>query len=234
MKKLFKISLGLLINSLIFLSYPLNANTTKEENWQNYKYQVIDVLPKLEGWCSKEKANRMMDLVHKTKPAIYVEIGVFGGSSFLPTTAALEYENFGAAYAIDPWENIPCLDGNNGTNADWWSKIDLEKIYNGFTKSMNNQGLQKRYTTMRLTSKDALKFFTDESIDILHIDGNHSEQSALFDAQNWLKKVRSGGYIWFDDANWPSTRKAINYLLQFCTLDPSSNLNDSYILLKKN
>jgi hypothetical protein len=86
---------------------------------------------------------------------------------------------------------------------------------------------------MRMTSKESVIFFPDNSIDILHIDGNHSEDPALFDAKNWLPKVRPGGYIWFDDANWPTTKKAVDYLLETCELDPSSKREDAYLLLRK-
>jgi hypothetical protein len=55
----------------------------------------------------------------------------------------------------------------------------------------------------------------------------------IFDVKNWLPKVRSGGYIWFDDANWESTTKAVQYLLANCDLDSSSDLSDPYLLFRK-
>ena len=74
---------------------------------------------------------------------------------------------------------------------------------------------------MKMTSEEALQHFADESIDILHIDGNHTADVALSDAYMWLPKVKKGGYIWFDDANWPTTAKAGAYLREHCTLNPS-------------
>lgn len=208
-------------------------SAAEKQSWSIYKSETLSLLPTLHGWCPKEKADRMMELIVKTSPDVVVELGVFGGSSFLPMAAALQYQGKGVAYAIDPWYTAPCLEGNQGANYDWWASVDLEKIMQHFIKKMHEQKLDARYQLMRKTSKEALPSFKDGSINILHIDGNHAEESALFDAKNWLPKVRSGGYIWFDDANWPTTKKAIDYLLAHCELDPSSKMTDAYLLFRK-
>jgi hypothetical protein len=187
----------------------------------------------MQGWCPRDKADRMMELIKSTSPNLCVEIGVFGGSSFLPTTAALNFQNRGLAYGIDPWAVEPCLEGNQGANYEWWSRVDLEQIMIGFMRAMHDKNLDSHYCVMRMTSKDSIPFFRDGSIDILHVDGNHSEESALYDVKNWLPKVRSGGYIWFDDANWQSTTKAVQYMLANCDLDSSSTLNDAFLLFRK-
>lgn len=44
------------------------------------------------------------------------------------------------------------------------------------------------------------------NIDILHIYGNHLEEASYY------PKVKSEGYIWFNDKNMSSTKKAIDYL----------------------
>jgi hypothetical protein len=216
----------------LFLSIT-SLQASSEQSWSVYKKETLDVLFKLQGWCPRDKAGRMMELIKKTSPNLCVEIGVFGGSSFLPTTAALKFQNKGLAYGIDPWAAEPCLEGNQGAFNVWWSKIDLEQIMFEFMRAMHDKNLDSRYCLMRMTSKDSLSFFEDESIDILHVDGNHSEESALFDVKNWLPKMRSGGYIWFDDANWESTTKAVQYLLANCDLDSSSDLSDPYLLFRK-
>jgi predicted O-methyltransferase YrrM len=215
---------------------PLTAaqtNSPAGKTWSVYKKETLNVLPKLEGWCSREKAERMMELVRKVKPHKYVEIGVFGGSSFLPTAAAMHFEGRGIAIAVDPWSNASCVEGMDSANAAWWAQIDLDKILNGFRQMMSWYNLDGRYCVFRMTSKQALDHFWNNSIDILHIDGNHSTDSALFDVTNWLPKVRKGGYIWFDDANWPSTKVAVDYLMQSCILDPSSKPDDPYLLFQK-
>ena len=51
-----------------------------------------------------------------------------------------------------------------------------------------------------------------DKIDILHIDGNHEEESSYRDVELYVPKVKKGGYIWFDDANWYQTQKALNLI----------------------
>lgn len=83
-----------------------------------------------------------------------------------------------------------------------------------------------------MTSEQAVLQFPDESINILHIDGNHTEQIALADAKMFLPKVKKGGYIWFDDVNWSSTNKAVQFLTENCTLDETRSTS-MYFLFKK-
>ena len=86
---------------------------------------------------------------------------------------------------------------------------------------------------MRRTSEQTYSYFADESIDFLHIDGNHSEESSVFDVTYWLPKVKKGGVICFDDAWWESTQKAIKLLLQDCDLMEESSPKRQYIFVKK-
>ena len=202
-------------------------------SWTRCKQQVVAKLPMVQGWCTPEKALRMMELIHQVNPDVCVEVGVFGGSSFYPTAAAMAFNKHGMGYAIDPWKNSDCVIGETGENQDWWSKVNLDEVMNGFIHVMHVNKLDSYYKLMRMTSRESVTHFADESIDILHIDGNHSVDSALFDVQHWLPKVKKGGYIWFDDMNWESTGPAIDYLLQYCVMDPSSKRTDLYGLFQK-
>lgn len=202
-------------------------------SWNEYKLNTLRVVKTMEGWCTDEKADRLMELVRKASPQITVEVGVFGGRSFLPMVMAMQYNNKGIGYGIDPWAVQPCLVGNSGDNYEWWSKLDLNKIMVGFINFMHVNKLDNRYCLMRMTSTESVPFFQDNSIDILHIDGNHAEDSALFDVKSWYPKVRAGGYIIFDDANWATTQKAVNYLSERCKLDPTSRKGDDYLVFKK-
>ena len=217
---------------LILSSSPLQAYFVKGE-WTDYKKQVTEYLPRLEGWCTKQKAERLMNIIVNTSADLYVEIGVFGGSSFFPAITALDYQNTGYGSAIDPCAVGPCLEGYDDENYAWWSKVNYEKILLGFVTSMKETKLDQRYRLMRMTSKEALSRFQNNSIKVLHIDGQHSEVSSLFDVMNWLEKVAPKGRIIFDDANWPMTQKAVDYLLQRCTLDPDSYLGDPYLVFIK-
>ncbi len=220
---------------LLCFLFSISHLSAKDTTWAVYANQTLLHQKTLPGWCTSEKALKLMNLIYDTHPEICVEIGVFGGSSVYPTARALSYVRKGIIYAIDPWTTDACVEGYtpNDPNAIWWSQLDLDKIFRDFKKMIEQNRLSSYCAIMRMTSKEALLYFGDDSIDILHIDGNHAEQSALADAEMFFPKVKAGGYIWFDDANWSSTNKAVQYLDERCTFDPFRSIGDSCLLFKK-
>jgi cephalosporin hydroxylase len=186
-----------------------------DRSWDLYKKQTLQFQEQIPGWCSLEKAEKMMQLIYDTHPGTCVEIGVFGGSSVYPTAKALKYLNAGVVHAIDPWSKEECLEGytSDDLHYQWWASIDLATVLQNFMHMLKSYRLNDHCNVMRMSSREALSYFTDESIDILHIDGNHSEASALADVQMFFPKLKKGGYLWFDDVNWSSTSKAVEYLM---------------------
>ena len=232
-------SIALLVSmiSIYSVTCPISADAVdrfSNADWKQYQNNVLFYQPQISGWCSKEKAIRMMDLIYEVKPEVCVEVGVFGGSSIYPTARALEFIDRGKVYAIDPWSNSECLDGYavDDPNYQWWSRVDLEQIYRDFLKMLSYFKLNHRCVVLRMTGVEALDQFADESIDILHIDGNHTEEIALNDAKMYLPKVKKGGYIWFDDVNWATTRCAWEFLNTQCTKDEARSTNE-YFLFRK-
>ncbi len=205
--------IGLLI-ALAIATFSLCAT---QPDWNSYKHKALVFQKRIPGWCTLEKAEKMMELIHATEPEICVEIGVFGGSSIYPTAAALKYFKKGVVFAIDSWSTQDCLEGYTLEDPDfeWWGSVDLETIYLDFLAMLNTYQLTSFCNVMRLSSQQALAHFTDGSIDILHIDGNHSEAAAFADVQMYVPKLKQGGYLWFDDVNWISTGKALQ-----CLMDP--------------
>ncbi|HEX2583361.1 MAG TPA: class I SAM-dependent methyltransferase [Chlamydiales bacterium] len=206
-----------------------------DHKWEKHKQKVMLEQKTIPGWCVYEKADKLMELIHETHPTVVVEIGVFGGSSVYPMAEALRYQKQGLIYAIDPWKTEDCQMGYtpDDPNYIWWTSLDLEKIYKDFTQLIKKNGLSNYCKIMRATSREAVHSFADESIDILHIDGNHTEDSAFTDATLFLPKVKKNGYIWFDDVNWSSTSKAVSYLLERCTFLPMRSVGNECYLFQK-
>lgn len=170
---------------------------------------------KLEGWATIEKATAMTDLILELKPKTVVEIGVFGGRSLIPQGMALRDLGFGHIFGIDPWKTIDAIEGNPGEeNIKWWSDLDLHDIHKGCMKAIWKEELDNWITILRCTSIQALALIP--KIDILHIDGNHTELASCRDVDYFLPNVRRGGYVWFDDIDWPSTKAAIQKLEAQC------------------
>ena len=112
-------------------------------------------------------------------------------------------------------------------------KIDLNRVMNKFIADMHRNALCEHYSIMRMNSEQAASSFDEESIDFLHIDGNHSEKLSVQDVTLWLPKVKKGGVICFDDAWWKSTQKAIQLLLLECDIMKESSPKWQYIFVQK-
>lgn len=185
---------------------------------EEMKQNVIRNLPALEGWCSKEKANEFIDLVLQVKPETYVEIGVFGGSSVYPVASALKFLEHGVLIAIDPWDKIECIKYfdpiEDAEHLKWWGNLSINYIYYAYLNMLKKYDLEDYVTTIRSTSETAVEHI--DAIDILYIDGNHSEEVSCLDVRLYLPKVRPGGYVWYNDALWKDRQEAIELLMQEC------------------
>jgi predicted O-methyltransferase YrrM len=94
-------------------------------------------------------------------------------------------------------------------------------MYNSVLKVITENKLENIISLIRTKSEDYHTNIEKESIDVLHIDGNHDEEYVTKDIVNYLPLVKKGGYIIMDDTTWPGVINSIN-----------NHLNDSAILFK--
>lgn len=184
---------------------------------QHVKYISFNYMNQLEGWCTKNKASILIDLVFMLNPKTIVEIGVFGGKSLIPMAYALQVTKSGKIYGIDPWDSAASAEGMDSINYDWWSTLDHGYILKGLQEKIIQFNLTEQIILIRTTSEDAPLI---PQIDILHIDGNHSEKTAVLDATKWVPLVRKGGLIIFDDITWAtsagSNESAVKWMDRNC------------------
>lgn len=187
-------------------------------------------MDQLEGWCTKNKAAVLIDLVYMIRPKTIVEIGVWGGKSLVPMAYACQALGSGKVYGIDPWDAFESIQGMDGVNYDWWSRIDHSNILTGLLNKISQFKLSDQIQLVRSTSLSAAPI---PNIDILHVDGNHSENAAMIDVNKWVPLVRTGGIIIFDDVTWTNNEKAVQWLDDNCTrVVVFSETNDWGIWLK--
>ncbi len=180
---------------------------------QRSKEVAFNYMDHLEGWCTHNKASVLVDLIFMLKPKIVVEIGVWGGKSLVPMGLALKVNGRGKAYGIDPWDSGASSEGMDGVNYDWWSQVDHQMILRGLQAKISEYNLQANIELIKSTSENAPLI---PNIDILHIDGNHSEKAANLDAHKWVPLVRRGGIIIFDDITWGTTASAVKWMDENC------------------
>lgn len=176
-----------------------------------------DELMKLEGWCPLEKMKRLYDLVKSINAKTVVELGVYGGKSLIPMAIAIkELNNFGNCYAVDPWEAEASIDNYDPShnNYIWWNNLDHKSIYDKFIEGVKKHDVSEHVITLKYKSMDIIGRFSDESIDVLHQDANHSEKSSCEEVENFYNKVKLNGYWVMDDTKWETTKKAQMIILE--------------------
>lgn len=175
--------------------------------------RIEAALAPLHGWTTPEKGTRLAQLVEETNADISVEIGVFGGRGTIAMAIAHERLRKGYVAGIDPWTAAASLDGvNDVANDDWWRNVDYDAIYEHFLTALLRNGVARYCRIMRERSDTAVRLFADESVAVLHQDGNHSEAISAVEVALWSPKLAHGGYWVADDADWATTQLALKML----------------------
>jgi hypothetical protein len=127
------------------------------------------------------------DLVAVMKPARLVELGVDRGESYFAfCQAAAENQTGTRCFGIDTWRGDQHAGGYDQTTFAQVSEHNRTN-YESFS------------TLLRSNFDDALARFEAESIDVLHLDGLHTEAAVRHDVKSWLPKLRPGGILLLHD-----------------------------------
>ena len=201
-----------------------------QSNPNVFKY-IATAIPTLDGWCSVEKAGVLSGLVLAMKPKQCVEIGTYAGRSFLPMLWALNETKSGRAMGIDPYDAQISAEQEFPGNQEWWAALDhglIEKKFYGFLKAFKVDHLA-----------DVIKKKSDDveppaSIDLLHIDGGHTDV-AIRDAQRFGAKVRLGGIVVLDDIAWVggSVLRAIDELEQMGFVECYRRVDENWNVMQR-
>jgi len=130
-----------------------------------------------------------MFIIDLLRPSLIVELGTFSGVSYCSfCQAAKELKINLRAYAIDTWQGDP----HGGYYSPEVLK-DLRKhhdpLYGDFSKLIQSN------------FDDALEYFMDNTIDLLHIDGYHTYDVVKHDFETWLPKINKQGVVLLHDIN---------------------------------
>lgn len=152
-----------------------------------------------QGWCTPAKANDLSLAILKTNAKVVVEVGVFFGSSLLPMAMACAEQKQGICWAIDPWDREAAIEGYDGENAEWWgNKVDFEHVHRTFLNYIDSLGVRDYVRVIRRKSDDVIP---PHEIDLLHLDGQHTDQT-IKDVERFASKVKCGGFVFVDDLKW--------------------------------
>lgn len=114
--------------------------------------------------------------------SIIVEIGSFAEES---ASIFSKSDKIIKLFCIDSWvSNYDCDDPA--------SKYDMQIIENEFDKRHKTN---PKIIKIKQKSDDAVKYFSDKSLDMVYIDGDHRYEQIKKDIINYLPKIKYNGII---------------------------------------
>jgi hypothetical protein len=127
------------------------------------------------------------DLVATLRPSLLVELGVDRGESYFAfCQAAVENETGTHCFGIDTWRGDEHAGGYDETT---FAEVS----------DYNRPNYESFSTLIRASFDEALDRFEPGSIDVLHLDGLHTEAAVHHDLDAWLPKLRPGGILLLHD-----------------------------------
>ena len=206
----------------------------KSNNWDKYKQETLSELPSLLGWYEPMKAEKIMEFMRETQPKTCVEIGAFGGAMTFPIARTLLFLKQGTMAAIDAWDTSTAVEGLEDVKSiQCWKDINMDAIHQKFLELISKKMLGTCCVPIRTRSQDAAVLFADESIDFLYIDGNNSRSGSLKDAMLYLPKVKTGGFIWLNNADLLEKNQAVAYLMANCKWIKEKSIGINFTLFQK-
>lgn len=160
----------------------------------------------IQGWFNYEAVyDTAVQLAPDT--AHFVEIGSWRGRStvYLAVTVKNSGKNI-RVDAVDTWRGSLAEDVHQQDPS-----VINDTLYDEFLN--NIEPVQDIVTPVRMTSTDAAKRYSDNSLDFVLIDGSHEYQDVVNDITEWLKKVKPGSMLAGDDYEWPGVKQAVSELL---------------------
>ena len=179
---------------------------------------LLQQVETIHGECAREKILAVCGVVPSAPKGDVVEIGaLFGKSSYVLNRVAA-YCGIGATLCVDPWDlglsvqqDAPAHIQEASGGWDW------EVVYSGFLVAMLGCSTPP-FNYLRMTSAEAARVYGERrsvtsgefgetalagAVSVLHLDGNHDEAAVAEDFALWGPRVLPGGWIIFDDYNWP-------------------------------
>ena len=127
------------------------------------------------------------DAVAALRPKILVELGTDRGESYFTFCQSIaEHATGTRCFAVDTWR------GDN--HAGGYDETTFAEV-----SAHNAQHYSAFSTLLRCTFDEALERFEPGTIDLLHLDGLHTEAAVRHDLEAWLPKLRAGGILLMHD-----------------------------------
>ena len=124
------------------------------------------------------------------RPINYLEIGTFYGANLISVAQTYGIHKDSKLYCIDPWADYP--EYPEYTNQQG-------SIYASFLCNVGRSNVAEKIVINRGYSNVEILKFPDNYFDLIYVDGNHEPEYVLEDAVLSFRKLKTEGYMVFDD-----------------------------------
>jgi hypothetical protein len=185
---------------------------------------------KIHGWFDYQDI--YSDVVRNAEDGFhFVEIGTWFGRS--TSYMAVEIINSGKKIKFDTIDNWNFIKEDKDY-IDYINHIKSNKIDNPRIKFlMNIEKVQSYVNSINGSSTDISKFYKNESLNFVFIDGNHDYENTKNDIFHWLPKIKQNGIIAGHDYTYPGVRKAVNEFFSDGVLNNFEIRGSSWLHIKK-
>jgi predicted O-methyltransferase YrrM len=154
------------------------------------------------GWFTFPKLYKQV-VEKQQSEAHFVEVGSWMGQS--ASFLAVEINNSNKLIKFD------CVDTWEGSAEH--SDVAEVKANSLFDTFLNNiKPVNQIINPIKLTSSEASKLYTDNSLDFVFLDASHDYDNVKLDVMCWYPKVKQGGILAGHDyiSEWPDVIRAVD------------------------
>ena len=128
-------------------------------------------------------------VMKELNPKVFVELGSHSGNSYFAFCQAVVEANLDTkCFAVDTWVG--------DEHAGEYSEDIFTEV-----NSHNQSHYANCSRLLKMTFDDALSYFENQSINMLHIDGMHTYEAVRHDFETWLPKLAPSAVVMFHDTN---------------------------------
>lgn len=172
-------------------------HTTVEEIYRNQSFSVIGRDEGLNMAVSPQEARLLQSVVEKYGSRNTIETGMGTGLSAVHIMLGITRNGGGSHTAVDPYQK-----------GELWNGLGLHVVdHFGFSDMFDWVCEKSDLALPRMVSEE-------RKFDLAFIDGNHRFEGALVDFYYIDQMLDVGGIVVFDDADWPSVRRAVTFALK--------------------
>jgi predicted O-methyltransferase YrrM len=136
------------------------------------------------GYFEEAEGRFYRQVAERHVHGIIVEVGVCLGKSLsyiLPSCRKLGIH----VYAVDLW--IP------------WAELEGQNTIEAFMVNLDRMNARELVTVIQKDSVEAASQFPDTSVDVIHLDTDHTRDRTIREIDAWWPKVKVGGEMLFHD-----------------------------------